>query len=302
MYYSEGGYGSLQQTLKESRQKDYSITIKDVKEFMRENEGKSKQEKGNNTFVAPYPFYEFQIDLLFFSDLHDQKFPLGMVCIDVFSKYACVVPLANKREQDLASGIIECLHKMKKAKDQYNPDSKYDKPDIIYTDDEPALRTSSIQTYLKEQRIQHIITRSHAWFAERFVRTFKLMIYKRIDSKKNTSENPQWHDYIFQVLLTYNKLRDGRTNGVSPVEALSPDKCMEVSMKQLLSAKRNRKYPELKEGDKVKILRKRQVGEKERVSTFSKEVFKVDEIKVENGQNRYQVSGKWYLRNELLKQ
>lgn len=35
-----------------------------------------------------------------------------------------------------------------------------------------------------------IITRSHAWFAERFIRTFKLELFKRIENSKK--ENVQW--------------------------------------------------------------------------------------------------------------
>ena len=57
-----------------------------------------------------------------------------MLCIDVFTKYAVVVPFKSKKEDDIAAGILECMHKMGK------------KPEIIYTDDEGALHTQSIQT------------------------------------------------------------------------------------------------------------------------------------------------------------
>jgi hypothetical protein len=57
------------------------------------------------------------------------------------------------------------------------------KPEIIYTDDEGALHKASIQDYFKEHKITHYITRNHAWFAERFIRTFKSMLYKRIGSR-----------------------------------------------------------------------------------------------------------------------
>ena len=51
-----------------------------------------------------------------------------------FTKYAVVVPIKSKTEDDIAAGIIECIHKMCK------------KPEIIYTDDEGALHRPSIQT------------------------------------------------------------------------------------------------------------------------------------------------------------
>ncbi len=114
-----------------------------------------------------------------------------MLCIDIFTKFAVVVPLASKSEGDLAAGILECMNKMGK------------KPKLIYTDDEGALHTKAIIEYFKEQKITHYITRTHAWFAERFIRTFKSLLAKRIANTKDL--NPQWTDYIFQIMLTYNK-------------------------------------------------------------------------------------------------
>ena len=57
-----------------------------------------------------------------------------MLCVDIFTKYAVVVPIKCKKEDDIAAGILECMHKMGK------------KPEIIYTDDEGALHKPSIQT------------------------------------------------------------------------------------------------------------------------------------------------------------
>ena len=132
------------------------------------------------------------------SDLENQKFKIGMIMIDIFTKFISITPIKSKSEGDVAAGLIECLHKMQKN------------PEIIYSDDETSLNTNAIQTYLKDNNIHHQITRSHAWFVERAVRTIKDMLYKRIDNSKN--ENPQWTDYLFEILLTYNnKLKHSAT-------------------------------------------------------------------------------------------
>ena len=55
--------------------------------------------------------------------------------------------------------------------------------------------------YYIQTKIKHYVTRNHAAFAERFIRTFTDMLYKRIDG--GSKENPQWHDYIYEVMLTY---------------------------------------------------------------------------------------------------
>ena len=75
---------------------------------------------------------------------------------------------------NLDSGIIESLKRMGK------------KPKIVYTDDEGAISKESIQTYMKEQNIQHHITRARPNFSERAIRTFKDLLYKRVeeDEKK----------------------------------------------------------------------------------------------------------------------
>ena len=77
----------------------------------------------------------------------------------------------------MASGILECFKMMGK------------KPEILYTDDEAAISSDAMTEYYIQNKIKHYVTRNHAAFAERFIRTFKDMLYKRIDggSKK---ENP----------------------------------------------------------------------------------------------------------------
>ena len=48
----------------------------------------------------------------FLSEIPNQKFRIGMLMIDVFVKFMHVVPIYCKKEEDLASGMIECLHKV----------------------------------------------------------------------------------------------------------------------------------------------------------------------------------------------
>ncbi len=194
IYYNEAGYGSVKTTYTDARMKDKRITLKYVQEWFSKNIERIKQPGGTNSFIAPEPYYEYQVDLFFINDLEEQKFRVGMVCIDIFSKFASVVPIMSKDTGDVAAGIIESLQRMGR------------KPKIIYTDDEAALSTSALKTYFEEQKITHYITRKHAAFAERFIRTFKGMLYKRIDStqnKKKTEGDPQWIDYVYQVMLTY---------------------------------------------------------------------------------------------------
>ena len=151
------------------------------------------------------------------------------------------------------------------------------------------------------KNIKHIITRSHAWFAERAIRTFKEMLYKRIENSKE--KKPQWKDFIFEILLTYNnKLKHSSTNH-TPNEARNNKNELNVKINMLMHSKHNRKYPMLKIGDKVKIYRKKRTGEKSHTSYWSEDSYELEEITRSLGQPYFKVKGlsRRYLRSELLK-
>ncbi len=84
VYYDPAGHGSILHTHRESKQYDKRITLNDVKQWFQKNIEQTKQLKGSNSFVAPYPFYEFQIDLFFLADLENQNYKVGLMCIDIF--------------------------------------------------------------------------------------------------------------------------------------------------------------------------------------------------------------------------
>lgn len=70
--------------------------MEDVEQFFRKNIEIKKKARGTNSFVAPHNNHTYPIDLFFTStdDIEPkQKFRVGLVCIDVLSKYAVVVPM-----------------------------------------------------------------------------------------------------------------------------------------------------------------------------------------------------------------
>ena len=292
VYFDKAGFQSRANTLKDAKKRDATITMKDVEEFFKKNVEQKKQLRGYNSFVSPHPFYEFQVDLFFINDLEKQKFKVGMVILDVFSRYAVVIPIKSKSEGDVASGLIEGLNKFDKS------------PQLIFSDDEKALSTEAMQKYLKEKNIHHHITRGHANHSERFIRTYKDMLYKRVeaDEKKN-KKDIQWTDYNFEILLTYNNKMVHSSTGHTPKEALKEKNYLKAKVKMSMDAVKTRKYPEINVGDKVKIYRKKAITEKERTSNWSKEAYEVEKIQKKLGQNYFYLKNdsRGYLRNELLK-
>ena len=109
------------------------------------------------------------MDLFFINDLEDQEFTTGLLVIDIFTKFITVVPLKSKLADDVLEGIKEAFNTMGKS------------PDVLYTDDEGSFHSKQAEQFYKEKSIEHLITRGHAPYAERAMRTIKAMIYKRIE-------------------------------------------------------------------------------------------------------------------------
>ena len=244
--------------------------------------------KGFSSCIAPHQNNEYQGDLLFINGIPNQDFKLGMLMIAVFLKYMTVIPMKSKAEGNIASAILEGFQKM----DGH--------PKILYTDDEPSLSTIAMKNYFNEKNITHVITRSHANFAERAIRTFKDSLYKRVDNAKD--DKVQWVDFVFEIGLTYNNKLVHSTTGMTPSDARLKKNELDVWINTMRNSTNTRKYPNLEKGDKVKILRKKKVGEKERTSVWSDVSYEVEDVFESHGQTFYKVSnGKDHSRHELLK-
>ena len=77
-----------------------------------------KKHRGFNSFVAPHHNHTYQIDILSVSkkDLKTkQKYRGGLVCIDVLSKFAVVVPVRRKETGSVVKGTKEALNKWVKS-------------------------------------------------------------------------------------------------------------------------------------------------------------------------------------------
>ena len=104
------------------------------------------------------------------------------------------------------------------------------KPKIIYTDDEKAIASGEFQAYVESENIELYRTRGHPAFAERFIKTFKYKLCKRVDTdEKNKKTNIQWIDYIDEIMLTYKNKDVHSATGQTRYKAR--DKDMEEYLK-----------------------------------------------------------------------
>jgi len=105
VYYDPAGFGSINNTLKDARRYDKTITYKDVKAWKEQQIHRKTNLRGMNSSVAHEPYEEFQIDLLFFSDLKDPEYIGGLLLVDIFSKYTSVIPIKSKQIPDVLDAV-----------------------------------------------------------------------------------------------------------------------------------------------------------------------------------------------------
>jgi hypothetical protein len=285
IYYDLGGFGSMKTTLEDAQKYDKTITLNDIKAWFNKNVEKKTKQRGMNSFIANEPRDEYQMDLMFLNDLKDPIYTTGLLMVDIFTKYTTVIPVKTKQIHDVAIAIEQAIVKMG------------GKPITIYSDNEGAFVSNEIQKYFKDNNIRHITTLGHAPVAERQIRTIKNMIYKRVEH----TEQP-WHEVLYAVLLIYNSKLIHSIAKMTPQEAMKPSNHLSVKLNLELKRKHSRIYPEINVGDNVKVFKKKSFLDKERVSNWTKETYKVESIHESLGQRFYKLENrpKQLLRSEIL--
>ena len=111
--------------MKEATKIDETITSAYVKDWYNYFNQRRTQLRGQNSYIAPNPYWEYQVDLFF---LPEQPAPnIGLAMIDIYTKYAAVVPLNSKKSLDVSTRIHDVIAKMGQT------------PHILYIDDEGSL-------------------------------------------------------------------------------------------------------------------------------------------------------------------
>lgn len=124
LYYDiQSGFQSEAKLLIQAKKERADITRDEVHEFIKKRPSKQKAGyKTFNSFVADYPLHEFQIDIAEMAYLHGSK-NYVVVCIDVFTRFANVIPLSTKKTSaETVSALDDIIQHM-------------GTPEIIYSDD-----------------------------------------------------------------------------------------------------------------------------------------------------------------------
>ena len=288
----ESGYGSVKDTYRQAVKKDPGIRLADVKNYLDKLEHRQTQfkYKGFNSFVSPHPLFELEVDLIDLGNYIEEKggTRYGLVAIDNYTKYAWVQPIKGKDAKNLIHGLTEILYKM-------------GHPKQIYTDMEPGMLNKEFISWITNvKKIKHVTTATHAYTVERFNRTLKENIIKRLEADNKGRE--KWTDELYYVLNKYNNTEHSSI-GMSPNSAKKKSNETVVLWNLWNNASRDRKYPEIIVGSEVRTVQKQDGKRKGYDPKWSKIIYKVISI---DG-NTYTIDEtnpskkKQFLRAELLK-
>jgi hypothetical protein len=290
LYNDKAGFGSLKDTWTDVKNKYTDIKYAQVKEWYQKNVDYNVIQRGENSYVANAPREQYQLDIFFMNINKNDKYKIGVAAIDVFTKHATAVALTNKRPETLLEALKRVL------------DMLGGKPHILMSDEEGSLQSKLVMDYLRKEGIIYVINRNHTPYVERFIRTFRNLIGRRL--QKRPTEH--WYDLLFEVLLIYNRKMVNRITGLTPNDAEKTENQIYAKLNMESHAKHEKDHKEIKVGDRVKIFRKRKrVGEKEQVLKYSRNAFEVLRIdKDPVAGNLYYLAGlggKPFLRSQILK-
>ena len=183
-----------------------------------------------------------------------------LVCIDVFSKYAWIVPIKSKTGPALVEAFKVIL-------------SSGRKPHKIMTDQGTEFFNKSFQTLLKNEGIElfNTFNETKASIVERVIRTFKTKMWRYFTAKKTM----RYLDMLPDLVYSYN-YSEHRSIGRPPalVNSENEDEVFRTLYHNVLDNVQPVKY-KFKIGDQVRISKIKRKFEKGYLPNYSKEIFTV---------------------------
>ena len=215
----------------------------------------------------------------------NKGFRFLLYVIDIFSKYAWVIPLKDKKGISIVNAFQIILKESNR------------KPNKIWVDKGSEFYNNSFKKWLKDKVIEMYSTNNEgkSVIAERFIRTLKNKIYKYMTSiSKNV-----YIDKLDDIVKKYNNTYHTSIK-MKPVD---------VKDNTYISFKKevNDKNPKFKVGDRVRISKYKNIFAKGYMPNWAEEIFIIKKVKntvpwtyVLNDLNGKEIIGIFY-ENELQK-
>ena len=175
--------------------------------------------------------------------------------IDLYSKYAFVIPLKDKKE----ISIVNAFNKIIKQSNK--------KPNKIWVDQGGEFYNNVFEKLLSDNNINMYSTYNEgkSVVAESFIRTLKNKLYKHMTA---TGKNV-YYDVLDDVVNKYNNTKHS-TIKMKPIDV--------KNNKRVYIDEHNEKYSKFKVGDRVRISRFKNIFAKGYAPNWSSEIFIVNKL------------------------
>ena len=200
--------------------------------------------------------------------------------IDIFSKYAWVVPLKDKNGISIVTAFQSILKQSNRRR-----------PNKIWVDKGSGFYNVSFKKWLRDNNILMFLTHNEgkSVVAERFIRTLKSKIYKYMTSISKNVYIDKLDDIVNEYNNTYHTSIKMKPIDVKDNTYINTDK--EI----------NNKDPKFKVGDPVRISKYKNIFAKGYTPNWSEEVFVIKKVKntvpwtyVINDLNGEEITGTFY--------
>lgn len=279
IYYNpKTGYGGVQSLYRQLRAKGYSISVSQIREWLKEQEAYTLHKPIKRKFIREQTRVtgideQWQLDLADVSQLKKDNdgYTFLLCAIDVLSKYAWVVPLKQKSGKEMIRGLKE----------------------IMKQDGRQPLRIQSDQgkeftnrEFLGAFNTIHFFTtrnaETKASIVERFQRTLKGRMWRYFTRHKTR----RYVDILPDLVYAYNHSYH-RSIKRAPADVNSSN-VLEV-WKTLYEKKISLKRPKFKTGDRVRISKAKRTFEKGYLPNWTRELFTVSRLIQGSVPYRYKV-------------
>ena len=187
-----------------------------------------------------------------------------LTCIDIFSKFAWVIPLKDKKGITIKNALEKIFNKRK--------------PKFLWTDKGTEFYNKQVQDLLNENNIKLYSTNNSeikSAVIERFNRTFKNMMYKKFTENNNTI----FYNVLDELVNNYNN-KYHSTIKMTPIEASK--KINEKKIRNIYNFEKTKKPGKFKIGDRVRISLEKNIFEKGYETNWTQEIFVIYDIKYSN--------------------
>ena len=224
--------------------------------------GKELAEELHKRVIKKFPRRSVEvneIDDIWAADLADMKNlkhagpgKFLLCVIDLYSKYAWVVPLRSKAGEEVERGFSEIF--------------KERRPKKIWVDRGTEFYNQKVKKRLGSIELYSTFNEGKSVVAERFIRTLKERLYKKMTETRDKN----YLKYLDAIVFDYNNTIHS-TTGMKPID-VKPG-----SLGGLYGSKKPTGTPKFEPGDIVRITEKKNIFKKGYTPNWTRQLFKVKE-------------------------